>query len=64
MRKCGLGNRAGEVEELKGLPVHRRVGTNFFGLDEIVLTTKDAKAANKLVDKIKSDLTSCKRPVS
>jgi hypothetical protein len=31
-------------------------------LDEIVLTTKDAKAANKLVDKIKSDLRSCKRP--
>jgi hypothetical protein len=35
---------------------------NFFGLDEIVLKTKDAKAANKLVDQIKSDLTSCKRP--
>jgi hypothetical protein len=37
-------------------------GNNFFGLDEIVLTTKDAKAANKLVDKIKSDLGSCKSP--
>jgi hypothetical protein len=37
-------------------------GNNFVGLDEIVLTTKDAKAANKLVDKIKSDLTSCKSP--
>lgn len=35
-------------------------GTNFFGLDEIVLTTKDAKAANKQVDKIKSSLTKCK----
>jgi hypothetical protein len=35
---------------------------NFFGLNEIVLTTKDAKAANKLVDQIKSDLTSCKSP--
>ena len=35
-------------------------GTNFFGLDEIVLTTKDAKAASKQVDKIKSRLTSCK----
>jgi hypothetical protein len=35
-------------------------GKNFFGMNEIVLTTKDAKAANKLVDKIKSDLTRCK----
>ena len=35
-------------------------GTNFFGLDEIVLTTKDAKAASKQVDKIKSKLASCK----
>jgi hypothetical protein len=34
--------------------------TNFFGLDEIVLTTKDAKAAAKQVDKIKSSLTKCK----
>jgi hypothetical protein len=35
---------------------------NFVGLDEIVLKTKDAKSANKLVDRIKSDLTSCKSP--
>ena len=35
-------------------------GKNFFGLNEIVLTTKDAKAANKLVDKIKSNLARCK----
>jgi hypothetical protein len=35
-------------------------GKNFFGMNEIVLTTKDAKAASKLVDKIKSDLTRCK----
>jgi hypothetical protein len=34
-------------------------GKNFFGLNEIVLTTKDAKAASKLVDKIKSDLARC-----
>jgi hypothetical protein len=36
-------------------------GKNFFGLDEIVLTTKNAKAADKLVDKIKSNLSRCKR---
>jgi hypothetical protein len=35
-------------------------GTNFFGLDEIVLTTKDAKAAKKQVERIKSSLTACK----
>lgn len=35
-------------------------GKNFFGLNEIVLTMKDAKAAGKLVDKIKSKLASCK----
>jgi hypothetical protein len=35
-------------------------GKNFFGLNEIVLTTKDAKAATKLVDQIKSDLARCK----
>ena len=35
-------------------------GKNFFGLNEIVLTTKDAKAARKLVDKIKSNLSRCK----
>jgi hypothetical protein len=36
-------------------------GKNFVGVDEIVLTTKNAKAASKLVDKIKSNLSSCKR---
>ena len=35
-------------------------GRNFFGLNEIVLTTKDAKAAAKQVGKIKSKLTDCK----
>jgi hypothetical protein len=34
-------------------------GRNFFGLDEIMLTMKDSKAAAKMVDKIKSDLTRC-----
>jgi hypothetical protein len=34
--------------------------TNFFGLNEIVLATKDAKAAGKQVEKIKSSLTGCK----
>ena len=62
-RDRGLGNlrrsrRAG------GPTSTPRSGSGFVGLDEIVLTTKDAKAANKLVDKIKSDLRSCKRPVS
>ncbi len=36
-------------------------GRNFFGLDEIMLTMKDSKAAAKMVDKIKSDLTSCEK---
>jgi hypothetical protein len=35
-------------------------GKNFFGLNEIVLTMKDAKAAGKLVDRIKSSLSGCK----
>jgi len=35
-------------------------GKNFFGLNEIVLTMKDAKSARKLVDRVKSNLSSCK----
>jgi hypothetical protein len=35
-------------------------GKNFFGLNEITLATKDAKAANKLVDRLKSNLSKCK----
>jgi hypothetical protein len=35
-------------------------GKNFFGLNEIVLTTKDAKAASKLVGRVKSSLAGCK----
>jgi hypothetical protein len=35
-------------------------GKNFFGLNEIVLTMKDAKAADKLVSKIKSNISGCK----
>jgi hypothetical protein len=35
-------------------------GKNFFGLNEIVLTTKNARAAGKLVDRIKSNLSRCK----
>ena len=35
-------------------------GKDFFGLNEITLTMKDPKAASKLVDTIKSDLSSCK----
>jgi predicted Zn-dependent protease len=31
-----------------------------FGLNEITLATKDAKAANKLVDRLKSNLSKCK----
>jgi hypothetical protein len=38
-------------------------GANFFGLNEIVLTMKDSKAAGKQVAKIKSNLTSCKKRV-
>jgi hypothetical protein len=35
-------------------------GKDFFGLNEIVLTMKNAKAASKQVDTIKSSLASCK----
>jgi hypothetical protein len=35
-------------------------GKNFFGLNEVVLTTKNAKAATKQVDQIKSALVKCK----
>jgi len=35
-------------------------GKNFFGLNEVVLTMKDTKAAGKLLDRIKSKLSSCK----
>jgi hypothetical protein len=38
-------------------------GTKFFGLNEIVLTTKDAKAAAGMVDKIRSDLGKCEKVV-
>jgi len=35
-------------------------GKNFFGLNEITLTTKDTKAAKKLVGRIKADLSKCR----
>jgi hypothetical protein len=35
-------------------------GNSFFGLNEIMLTTKDAKSAGKMVDRIKSDFSRCK----
>jgi hypothetical protein len=38
-------------------------GANFFGLNEIVLTMKDHKAASKQVAKIKSNLASCRKRV-
>jgi hypothetical protein len=38
-------------------------GAKFFGLNEIVLTTKDAKTAAGMVDKLKSDLTKCEKTV-
>jgi hypothetical protein len=38
-------------------------GANFFGLNEIVLTMKDSKAASKQVGKIKSSLAGCKKTV-
>jgi hypothetical protein len=38
-------------------------GTKYFGLNEIVLTTKDAKAAAEMVDKLRSDLTKCEKTV-
>jgi hypothetical protein len=38
-------------------------GTKYFGLNEIVLTTKDARAAAAMVDKLRSDLTKCEKTV-
>jgi hypothetical protein len=38
-------------------------GTKFFGLNEIVLTTKDPKTAAGMVDKLRSDLTKCEKTV-
>jgi hypothetical protein len=38
-------------------------GTKFFGLNEIVLTTKDVKTAAKTVDNIRSDLAKCEKRV-
>jgi hypothetical protein len=38
-------------------------GANFFGLNEMVLTMKNPKAASKQVAKIKSNLTGCKKRV-
>jgi hypothetical protein len=35
-------------------------GKNFFGLNEVVLTMNNPKAARKLVDRIKSKLSTCK----
>ena len=35
-------------------------GKNYFGVNQIVVKTKDAKAATALVDKIKKDLQTCK----
>jgi hypothetical protein len=35
-------------------------GKNYFGVNEILIRTKDAKAATALVDKIKKDLQTCK----
>ena len=35
-------------------------GKNFFGLDEIQLTTKDADAANKVIDRLKSSISKCR----
>jgi len=38
-------------------------GTRFFGLNEIVLTTKDPKTAAGMVDKLRSDLAKCEKTV-
>ena len=38
-------------------------GANFFGLNEIVLTMKNSKAASKQVGRIKSSLAGCKKTV-
>ncbi|HEU4908595.1 MAG TPA: hypothetical protein VFT17_07010, partial [Propionibacteriaceae bacterium] len=59
---CELVNWKTEPAKSRSWRVYlmQESGKNFFGLDEITLTTKDAKAANKVVDKLKSNLSKCK----
>jgi hypothetical protein len=61
--QCENVNWATKSAESKASRVYlvQESGANFFGLNEIVLTTKNAKAAGKLVDEIKSNLTRCKK---
>jgi hypothetical protein len=40
--------------------LHPDSGTAYFGVNQIVLTLKDAKAASELVEKIKTDIEDCK----
>lgn len=61
--QCENVNWATKSAESKASRVYlvQESGANFFGLNEIVLTTKNTKAARKLVDEIKSNLTRCKK---
>ena len=61
--QCENVNWATKSAESKASRVYlvQESGANFFGLNEIVLTTKNTKAAGKLVDEIKSNLTRCKK---
>lgn len=61
--QCENVNWATKSAESKASRVYlvQESGANFFGLNEIVLTTKNTKAAGKLVDEIKSNLNRCKK---
>jgi hypothetical protein len=58
----GVVNWATESAKSRSSRVYliQESGTNFFGLNEIVLTMKDGKTAAKEVNKIKSSLSGCK----
>jgi hypothetical protein len=58
----GVANWATQPAKSRSSRVYliQESGTNFFGLNEIVLTMKDARTAAKRVDKLKSSLSGCK----
>ena len=59
---CESVNWTTEPAKSRGWRVYliQESGKNFFGLDEVVLTTKNPKAAGKLVGEIRSSLSKCK----
>jgi hypothetical protein len=59
---CETVNWATVPAEARGTRVYLAPdsGKNYFGVNEILITAKDPKAATALVDKIKKDLQTCK----